>query len=183
MESSADVTTLTVRLISTFVRPYGPSTQVDIGMAARIDTRLRTTSSVGFVYLRDLSASCSQHYSGGLKCYRVIISLMLLSLLLLTSVIGCLLYQCLNLPCRDLNFLLRWGDQPYLRFLICVGDSLACAIASPLADYVGTLTSFWNRTCSSRVTPVVVLTTSVSRPYNGLNHTCEPFSQVPVKRV
>ena len=45
------VSTLTVSLISTFVRPYGPCTQVDIGLAARVDTRPRTTFSFGFVYI------------------------------------------------------------------------------------------------------------------------------------
>ena len=37
--------------ISTFERPYGPSSQVDIQLIARVDTRPRTTSSFGFVYV------------------------------------------------------------------------------------------------------------------------------------
>ena len=45
------VSTLAARLISTFERPYGPSSQVDIRLAARVDTRPRTTSSVRFVYI------------------------------------------------------------------------------------------------------------------------------------
>ena len=48
------VSTLAASLISTFERPYGPSSQVDIRLAARVDTRPRTTSSVGFVYLYGL---------------------------------------------------------------------------------------------------------------------------------
>ena len=51
MESSADVSTLAASPISTFVRHYVPCTQVDIGLAARVDTRPRTPSSVGFVYV------------------------------------------------------------------------------------------------------------------------------------
>ena len=35
------------------VRPYGPCTQVDIGLDARVDTRPRTPSSVGFVYIHE----------------------------------------------------------------------------------------------------------------------------------
>ena len=38
MEYSADVSTLAASPTSTFVRPYGPCTQVDIGLAARVDT-------------------------------------------------------------------------------------------------------------------------------------------------
>ena len=45
------VSTLAVSLISTFVRPYGPCTQVDIRLTARVDTRPSTPSSVGFVYV------------------------------------------------------------------------------------------------------------------------------------
>ena len=39
------------RPISTFERHYVPSSQVDIGLAARVDTRPRTPSLVGFVYI------------------------------------------------------------------------------------------------------------------------------------
>ena len=53
------VSTLAASPISTFVRPYVPCTQVDIGLAARVDTRPCTPSSVGFVYVltmvRDLT--------------------------------------------------------------------------------------------------------------------------------
>ena len=45
------VSTLAASPISTFVRHYVPCTQVDIGLAARVDTRPHTPSSVGFVYL------------------------------------------------------------------------------------------------------------------------------------
>ena len=55
MESSADVSTLAASPISTFVRHYVPCTQVDIGLAARVDTRPRTPSSVGFVYVLHFS--------------------------------------------------------------------------------------------------------------------------------
>ena len=51
MAYSGSVSTLAARPISTFVRPYGPCTQVDIGLAARIDTQPRMPSSVGFVYI------------------------------------------------------------------------------------------------------------------------------------
>ena len=51
MAYSGSVSTLAASPISTFVRPYGPCTQVDIGLAARVDTRPRTPPSVGFVYL------------------------------------------------------------------------------------------------------------------------------------
>ena len=39
MAYSACVSTLAASPISTFVRPYGPCTQVDIGLAARVDTQ------------------------------------------------------------------------------------------------------------------------------------------------
>ena len=47
----ACVSTLAGSPISTFVRPYGPCTQVDIGLPARVDTRPCTPSLVGFVYV------------------------------------------------------------------------------------------------------------------------------------
>ena len=37
--------------ISTFERPYGPSSQVNIGLASRADTGPSTPSTVGFVYI------------------------------------------------------------------------------------------------------------------------------------
>ena len=45
------VSTRAINLISTFVRPYGPCTQVDIGLVAPMEIRPRTTSSFGFVYV------------------------------------------------------------------------------------------------------------------------------------
>ena len=45
------VSTRAASPISTFERPYGPSSQVDIGLAARVDTRPRTAFSFGFVYV------------------------------------------------------------------------------------------------------------------------------------
>ena len=51
MGYSAGALPLAASPISTFVRHYVPCTQVDIGLAARVDTRPRTPSSVGFVYI------------------------------------------------------------------------------------------------------------------------------------
>ena len=45
------LSTLASSLILTFEQPYGPSSQVDIRLNARVDNRPRTPSSVGFVYV------------------------------------------------------------------------------------------------------------------------------------
>ena len=51
MEYSAEVSTLATSPISTLQRPYGPSSQVDIGLAAHVETLPHTPSLVGFVYV------------------------------------------------------------------------------------------------------------------------------------
>ena len=45
------VSTLATSPISTFQRAYGPSSQVDIGLVARVDTRPCMSYSFGFVYI------------------------------------------------------------------------------------------------------------------------------------
>ena len=54
--------TLASILISTFERPYGPSSQVDMRIDARVDNRPRTPSSDGFVYI--LHKGNQRHYIG-----------------------------------------------------------------------------------------------------------------------
>ena len=51
MSYSCRVSTLMSGSIRTFVRPYGPCTQVGIDPDTRVDTRPRPTSSFGFVYV------------------------------------------------------------------------------------------------------------------------------------
>ena len=63
--------TLAASSIATFVRPYGPCTQVDIELAARVATQPRTTSSFGFVYISIIRQAFKSIY---LQCLQVLSS-------------------------------------------------------------------------------------------------------------